>query len=442
MQIEWVRFDRERFNPKALAAVRQGAREGTLLDVATDQIFIGLFLRNLSQNLVVEENNLRLEFKPTSLFADYTVKEPARIRTVEQSNSTALVDNQYVAKIHRQLESGINPEIEIGCYLTEVARFANAPALLGSVELVEGDTRSAIGVLHAYVENQGDGWAVTTGYLDRYIDEQRLGPVDGMPRVTQEQAPYLHFVTQMGRRLAELHVALAAARPADLAPEPIGAAHVKRWTSDLKARAERVFERLADRRDGLKEGDRPLIDQLAAVRATLPDHLNALLPSDIVGLNIRHHGDFRLGQTLIVKDDIFIIDFDGDPRLPLADKRRKLPAARDVAGLVRSIDLSVNAALNRALSGGSDEQGRLTAALDEWRERATVAFLTAYREAMTDPRLWPKQAHSAESMLRFFLLDQAFDEVEYELSHRPEGLNAPLTGLLRILSSAESEAHA
>jgi maltose alpha-D-glucosyltransferase/alpha-amylase len=160
------------------------------------------------------------------------------------------------------------------------------------------------------------------------------------------------------------------------------------------------------------------------------------------GLNIRHHGDFRLGQTLIVKDDIFIIDFDGDPREPLADKRRKLPAARDVAGLIHSIDLSVNAVLSRALTGAPDEQGRLTAALDEWRERATATFLSAYRDAMADRRLWPEDRQSAEGLLRFFLLDQAFDEVEYELSHRPEGLHAPLTGLLRILSSTESEAHA
>ncbi|MEY9460098.1 trehalose synthase-fused probable maltokinase [Bradyrhizobium ottawaense] len=442
MQIEWVRFDRERFNPKALAAVRQGAREGTLLDVATDQIFIGLFLRNLSQNLVVEENNLRLEFKATSRFADYTIKEPERIRAIEQSNSTALVDNQYVAKLYRQLESGINPEIEIGHYLTEVARFANTPALLGSVELVEGDQRSTLGVLHAYVENQGDGWTVTTGYLDRYIDEQRVLSAGEAPRETQEQAPYLHFIAQIGRRLGELHVALAAAKPDDLAPEPIGSAHVKRLVSDLKARAERIFERLADSRDGLREADRPLIDQLAAVRASLPATLNALLPSGIGGLNIRHHGDFRLGQTLIVKDDIFIIDFDGNPRVPLADKRRKLPAARDVAGLIRSIDLSVNAALSRALTGASDEQGRITAALDEWRERTAATFLSAYREAVTDRRLWPEDRQSAEGLLRFFLLDQAFDEVEYELSNRPEGLHAPLTGLLRILSSAGSEAHA
>jgi maltose alpha-D-glucosyltransferase/alpha-amylase len=442
LQIEWVRFDRERFNPKALAAVRQGAREGTLLDVATDQIFIGLFLRNLSQNLVVDENNLRLEFKATSRFADYTIKEPERIRAIEQSNSTALVDNQYVAKMYRRLESGISPEIEIGHYLTEVARFPNTPALLGSVELVEGDQHSALGVLHAYVENQGDGWTVTTGYLDRYIDDQRVVPIDEALRETQEQALYLHFVAQIGRRLGELHVALAAAEPVDLAPEPIDSTSVKRLVSDLKARAERVFERLAESREGLREADRPLVDRLTEARALLSDHLNGLLPSETGGLNIRHHGDFRLGQTLIVKDDIFIIDFDGDPRVPLAAKRRKAPAARDVAGLIHSIHVSVNAALNRAPTGVSEEQDRLATALDEWRERATATFLSAYREAMTDQRLWPEDPQSSEGLLRFFLLDQAFNDVEYELSHRPEGLHAPLTGLLRILSSTESEAHA
>jgi maltose alpha-D-glucosyltransferase/alpha-amylase len=442
MQIEWVRFDRERFNPKALAAVRQGAREGTLLDVATDQIFIGLFLRNLSQNLVVEENNLRLEFKATSRFADYTIKEPERIRAIEQSNSTALVDNQYVAKIYRRLEGGVSPEIEIGHYLTEVARFANTPALLGSVELVEGDQRSALGVLHAYVENQGDGWTVTTGYLDRYIDDQRVVPIGEALRETQEQALYLHFVAQIGRRLGELHVALAAAEPVDLAPEPIDSAYVKRLVSDLKARAERVFDRLAESREGLREADRPLVDRLTEARTLLSNHLSGLLPSEIGGLNIRHHGDFRLGQTLIVKDDIFIIDFDGDPRVPLAAKRRKAPAARDVAGLIHSIHVSVDAALSHAPTGASEEHDRLAAALDEWRGRATATFLSAYREAMTDQRLWPADAQSSEGLLRFFLLDQAFNDVEYELSHRPEGLHAPLTGLLRILSKTESEAHA
>src|SRR4029077_10698846 len=105
--------------------------------VATDQIFIGLFLRNLRQSLIVEENNLRLHLMPTSRFGAYAVKQPEHIRAIEQANSTALVDNQYVTKIYRQLEGGTNPEIELGHYLTEIAHFANTPALLGSIELVE-----------------------------------------------------------------------------------------------------------------------------------------------------------------------------------------------------------------------------------------------------------------------------------------------------------------
>ena len=437
MQIEWVRFDRERFNPKALAAVRQGAREGTLLDVATEQIFIGLFLRNLSQSLVVEENNLRLEFKPTNRFDAYPIKEPEQIRAVEQSNSTALVDNLYVTKIYRRIEAGIQPEIEIGRYLTEVANFANTPALLGSAELVEGNQRSAVGVMHACVENQGDGWTVAAGYLDRYIDEQRVLTEDGSLRDTQDQAPYLHYMSQAGRRLAELHVALAKSDDADFAPEPIGPEQVSRWKADLQKRADRVFERLADSRNGLREADRPVVDQILERRPALPGILTPLLPSGTGGSNIRQHGDFRLGQVLIVKDDIFIIDFDGDPRLSLAERRRRAPAARDVAGFVRSIELAVTAALNRAPKGAPEEQARLTAALGEWREHATATFLTAYREAMTDRRLWPQAPQAADGLVNFFLLEQAFDEVEYELSRRPEGLSAPLAGLLRILSSAE-----
>jgi maltose alpha-D-glucosyltransferase/alpha-amylase len=443
MQIEWVRFDRERYNPRAFAAVRQGAREGTLLDVATDHIFIALLLRNLREVLTVEENDLRLEFRPTSRFSDKPVRQPERIRTVEteQSNSTALVDNDYVVKIYRKLESGTNPEIEIGWFLTEVAGFANTPALLGSVELVEGNQRSAVGIVHAFVENQGDGWTVTSAYLDRFVDEQRLLPAFEQPGKSEEQVPYLRYMSQTGRRVAEMHVALAAsAELAGFAPEPTRPEDVQRWIDDIMARAERVFEALKQRRDGIREADRPLVDEMLAQRASLQSRLNTLLPRNIDGLNIRHHGDFHLGQILIVKDDIFIIDFEGEPRRPIEERRRKAPAARDAAGLIRSIDYSVTAALDRALMIAPDEHGKLAAALADWRDRSTDAFLAGYREAMTNRRLWPSDPHAASDLLNFFLLEKAFYEIEYELSHRPDWLRVPLMGLLRILSEPASVA--
>ena len=445
MQIEWMRFDRERYNPRAFAAVRQGAREGTLLDVATDQIFIALLLRNLRESLTVEENDLRLEFRPTSRFADKPIRQPNHIRAVEteQSNSTALVDNDYVVKVYRKLEPGINPEIEVGRFLTEVAGFANTPALLGSVELVEGDnkSKSAVAVVQTFVENQGDGWAVTSAYLDRFVDEQRLLAKSEHPGESEEQVPYLRYMSQTGRRVAEMHLALASRDDLpEFAPEQIKPDDVKRRIDEVMTRAERVFDTLKQRRDSLREADRQLVDQLLAEHATLRDRLSALLPPGIDGLNIRHHGDFHLGQMLIVKDDIFIIDFEGEPRRPHEERRRKAPAARDVAGLIRSIDYSATAALERAAKVAPDEQGKLGAALAEWRERAVAAFLAAYRETMISQHLWPTDPLAARRMLDFFVLEKAFYEIEYELAYRPDWLRLPLTGALRILSEHGSEA--
>ena len=444
MQIEWVRFDRERYNPRAFAAVRQGAREGTLLDVATDQIFIALLLRNLRESLRVDElEGAQLEFKPTSRLLEQPFKPPVHIRAVEteQSNSTALVDSDYVVKIYRKLVPGINPEIEVGRFLTEVAGFPNTPALLGSVELVEGDKTSAIAVVHAFVQNQGDAWTVTSAYLDRFVEEQRLLAASEHPGESEEQIPYLRYMSQTGRRVAEMHLALASSNDLpDFAPEPIRPEDTQLWIQDAITRIERVCDSLKQHRANARESDRVLIDQLLAERANLRSRVSAMLPPDIDGLNIRHHGDFHLGQMLIVKEDIFIIDFEGEPRRSLVERRRKAPAARDVAGMIRSIDYSATAALERALNVAPDEQGKLGAALSEWRDRSTAAFLGAYRETMTDGRLWPAGPQAAEQMLNFFLLEKAIYEIEYELAHRLDWLRVPLTGALRILSQQPNEA--
>jgi maltose alpha-D-glucosyltransferase / alpha-amylase len=443
LQIEWVRFDRERYNPYALAAVRQGAREGTLLDVATNPIFIGLLLRNLQQSLTVEEGeqSLRLEFRPTSRFTTKPIRQPEHIRAIEaeRPDSTSLVDDEYVVRIYRKLEAGPNPEIEMGRFLTDVAGFANTPALLGSVELVDGNSKSAVGAVHAFVANQGDAWNVTASHLDRFVDEQRM--LSEQSGEGGDQSPYLGYLSQAGRRVAELHMALASnSELPEFAPEPIRIEDIKRWTGDILIRAERIFEALGKRRDRLKETDRPLVDRLLALQPTLPERLKALLPPGIDGLNIRLHGDFHLGQMLIVKDDIFITDFEGEPRRPISERRRKAPAARDVASLIRSIDYAATSALERARKVAQDDDGRLGAALDAWHDRATSEFLSAYRETIAHQRLWPSDPAAAEGLLTFFLLEKAFYEIEYELSYRPEWLRVPLTGMIRMLLQQSPEA--
>ena len=443
MQIEWVRFDRERYNPNALAAVRQGAREGTLLDVAADTIFIGLFLRNLAQTLTVEENGLALEFKPTGKFPGKNVRQPERVSLLEGEplSSSLMVDSDYVVKLFRKLESGINPAVELGHFLTEVVGFPHAPALLGSAELIEGEQRSAIAVVHVQVGNQGDAWTVTAAFLDRLLEEQRLLAVGREKRESEGLVAYLRHLSQIGRRTAELHLALATASGSpDLTPEPIEPQDVARWTATIVESAGRATQGLEQRRDSFGEADRAMLDELLALQDELPERLNRLMPSKISGLNLRLHGDFHLGRVLIVKDDVFITGFEGDIRRPIEERRRKAPAARDIASMVWSIEASSHAARERQLHLAADEHGRLGAALAEWVERAAAAFVGAYRELMTDSAIWAADAAAARQMVDFFLLEKAFDVLETELEQRPDAAPATLARILRILSQPAREA--
>jgi maltose alpha-D-glucosyltransferase/alpha-amylase len=102
--------------------------------------------------------------------------------------------------------------------------------------------------------------------------------------------------------------------------------------------------------------------------------------------------------------------------------------------VVRSIDYAATAAAARAVQSSPDEHGRLTHALDGWRRSAEEAFIGAYREFLTDARLWPSEPAHADRLLRFFLLEKVVYEVEYELANRPDWLHVPLTGLARLLT--------
>jgi maltose alpha-D-glucosyltransferase/alpha-amylase len=303
----------------------------------------------------------------------------------------------------------------------------------------DGGKRGGIATVHAFVLNQGDGWTVSAAYLDRFIDKQRLLAKENTAG-REEQAPYLRYMAQAGKRTAELHLALASnTELADFAPEPTQAADIARWSSEITGVADRVFNAMNQRRDTLRESDRALVDRVIVLRQSFNRRIASLLPPDIGGSNIRLPGDFHLRRFLIVKDDIFITGFDGDQSRSLEERRRKAPAARDLAGLIRSIENSVAAAFDRALRGAPGDHDRLAAALTLWGASAAGTFLDSYREAMTNARLWPADPHATDALINFFLLERMLVEIEDALLDRPDWLRIPLNALLRTLSETASE---
>jgi maltose alpha-D-glucosyltransferase/alpha-amylase len=432
--IKWARFDT--LGPaqsSAAAAVRRGPREGSLVDAGSDRDFIELLLKSIHSEQTISAGDQRIEFHSTAAFKEMPEPLIEKLHAIdrEQSNTTSIADSNYVIKLLRRVNTGIHPEIEIGRFLVE-AGFKNAPDLLGWAELIEGEQRSAIAVVHRFVENQGDAWAVTGAFLDRFIDEQRV--LAGEPAgESAELTSYIQRIRSIGLRTAELQRVLASRSDIpDFAPEAIEPADVAMWTDRLTDRCGQAFDMLRNRRDDLSDPARITVDLMLAQSESVAAYIQQLLPSQVDASKIRHHGDFHLGQVLIAKDDAYILDFEGEPRRSLEERRQKVPAARDVAGLIRSIDYSTTSALLRAHNLTPEEREGLTPKLATWREGATEAFWQACRQ-YSGEGLWPADDAAAVRLLEFFLLEKAFYEIEYELTNRPSWVHVPVDGTWRIL---------
>ena len=168
----------------------------------------------------------------------------------------------------RKTEAGINPAIEVGRFLTEVAGFANTPALLGTCRVRRRASSAARSPPSMrWSPNQGDGWTVTSAYLDRFVDDQRLLAADQHAGESEEQIPYLRIMAQAGRRTAELHLALAGQLRAHRFRA--GGDHARRCAAlDRRGAASAptaLFDALSQR-DAVREADRPLVERLLAQR--------------------------------------------------------------------------------------------------------------------------------------------------------------------------------
>jgi maltose alpha-D-glucosyltransferase/alpha-amylase len=420
-----------------IAAIRRGPREGALLQAASNLDFVRLMLGRLHEDAAGEKDGVKLRFTATEAFraAPLPPIEAARGVGVEQTNSSIIINDAFVLKIYRQLAAGLNPEIEIGRHLAKRG-YANTPEFLGSAEIeIDGQT-SAIAVLHRFVLNQGDGWTQTTTYLDRFFEEQRLLP--GAPPPPREaHGIYLARMQETGTRLAQLHEALSTA-DGDPAFEP-----KKMTKADLVAENKALLERAEQLLDQIQalsnvpDKAKPLVTALVSRRKDAIARLKAELPKEPLPFYTRLHGDFHLGQVMIVKGDVFILDFEGEPRRSLAERRLPGIALRDVAGLLRSLDYAGLAAIERLALTLPDAVSASVPLEDAWRQSVGKTFIDAYHAGIEKLPIAPSRA-AMESWLTALQIDKAIYEIGYEMANRPDWLHIPLIGFWKLLFDGEA----
>jgi trehalose synthase-fused probable maltokinase len=413
-----------------------------LRDALREPAFLTLLLKSIESGQIFRGNEGELFASPSSAFRSGPPAADLRAKLVsaEQSNSSVIFEDRYILKLFRQVGEGINPELEIGTFLTERARFAHAPAVAGSM-IYRGHDGSfrTLGILQSFVRNQGNAWEYTLGELETYFGRVSEGAPDGPPL-----GSYPDAVELLGQRTAELHVALASdAGQPDFAPEPFSDAFRDAFRRSALDQCDRVFRTLESQADRLPDPARESARQVRELRPAVEDRLRRFGSGLEGGTRIRIHGDYHLGQVLHADRDFVIIDFEGEPARPLAERRAKQSPLQDVAGMLRSFHYAAIKGMRDRLAGSEADGGNPAAAVaaraellpwaSAWKSAVSQRFLNAYLPAAESGHFLPKSEIAVRSLLDAYLLTKAVYELGYELNNRPDWVIIPLTGILDIM---------
>ena len=423
-----------------LAKLRRGPRVGALIDATQDQDFAQLLLTGIAQNAEIDVADGKIVHRRNADPAAFERAGEPRPVAVEQSNVSIVFGDSVIMKVYRRLRSGAQPEVEMARFLTNEGKFENMPAYLGAVEHHGEDGATVLAVAFAFVRNQGDLWDSLLAALQR--DFMNAGLISSeAPADAEEEKPFAVDLTMgeiIGRRTAEMHRSLAVpTENQDFAAEGTSPEDLEKWVSTARAEVSEMLEVLENAMHGLSGEAVDLAAQLLDRRERLMSRLDDCLGMTPSGGRTRIHGDFHLGQLLVAQNDIYVIDFEGEPRRSIEERREKASPLRDLAGMLRSIDYVAAAAVRQQAQMPPGQEGYAAERAARWRWLTIDQFLRSYRETMAGCPVAPTDPDFERAVLDLFLIQKAAYEIQYELSNRPAWVDIPLAGLIELIAGEE-----
>jgi maltose alpha-D-glucosyltransferase/alpha-amylase len=367
--------------------------------------------------------------------------------------------DRLILKLFRRLEAGINPDLEIGRFLTEETDFRHVPRVAGWLELRgRGSEPVTVAMLQELIPNEGDAWSFTQDALGRYLLRVLTGwgqgergvaevPAGNLvelaertpgPEVFDRIGTYLPTIRLLGERTAELHIALASGRGKDFAPEPFSELYQRSLYDSMRTRAKKSLRLLAQRLATLPEAERIAAGELLSAEERIVDRFKRLLSRKIAAERIRTHGDYHLGRVLYTGRDFCPLDFEGEPSRSLSERRLKRSPLRDVAAMLRSFQYAAYVKLFEEASAGVASP-ELLPELERWvlywERWVSAAFLRAYFDRARGASFLPPSAEERALLLDTFVLEKAIHELAHELNDRPAWVRIPLQGIRQILGA-------
>jgi maltose alpha-D-glucosyltransferase/alpha-amylase len=376
----------------------------------------------------------------------------------EQSNSSVQFGERLILKLFRRLERGINVDFEVSRYLAEQAGFDRIPPLLGAVEYSSGAGEvTTLAMLQGLVANQGDGWEATLDEFSRYLERcaaesgpppdietsglslLQLAGVEPSEEVRNAVGLSLDRAAVLGQRTAQMHLALARASddPA-FAPEPMSQpdwASLQQGMAGLAGEALELLERVLP---SLPAAAAELANTALAGRPALLASFASLSGVRSPVVKTRVHGDYHLGQVLTVKNDYYLLDFEGEPARSRGERREKQSPLKDVAGMLRSFSYAAHSGFLQFTERHGIVRDGLMPWVEYWEAWTCAAFLRDYLETADRASFVPQDSAEMELLLHSFVLEKACYELLYELNNRPQWVSIPLAGIVALLEDKRS----
>ncbi|MEU9214821.1 maltokinase [Streptomyces sp. NPDC048415] len=364
-----------RLAPALIGHVEEGPLAGrTVYEALYDPRPAGVLLEALRTQARISE--LRFERDRHQEIREDLVP---RLVTAEQSNSSIVYGDTFILKLLRRIVPGINPDLELPLTLSKEG-CARVPAPTAWMLADLGEETHVLGVLQPFIKGAADGWELALRELAKGED-------------------FSAEARALGRATAEVHMALARALPT----VTLGHAQMELLVDGMSERLEAAAQAVP--------ALRPYAPGLRTAFGALAD----LAAEGHTWTAQRIHGDLHLGQCLRSPTGQWtLIDFEGEPSKPLAERRMPHPTARDIAGMLRSFDYAAHS--HHPLVPG-------------WADTCRSAYCTGYAEVTgLDPRTDPVLLRACET-------DKAIYEVLYEARHRPDWLPVPLAAVRRLAAS-------
>jgi maltose alpha-D-glucosyltransferase/alpha-amylase len=438
-------------NTNRVIARLNGASEGMLYDCSSDAALITLLFETVAKRKILRNRHGPL-FCIGVTSGEWTFPErftgPIRTIRSERYSSSFVWNDSLHLKLYRRIEPGIHPEVELLHHCGGPNEgFRNVPGYIGSLVLRvrNGDTLT-FGMVSNFIANTGTAWNLAVDAAVKYLEHLLTLPANDtaaamVSMVDAENKPagqeaektlgmFAPVVDLIGKRTAGFHEALSdGTEKGEFAPEPFTSYYQRSLYQSIRSRTRHMVAALRQTMPRLPGADRDAAEWLVSNENAIISSFQIILKKSFPIIKIRIHGDYRLEHLLMAGNDCFIKDLDGRQDIAQSERRIKRSALRDLAGIINSFYAASRRALDTGLKVQEKQLLPLKPWVSYWFSCAASHLFTAYSRNIRTAKLLPVSREDRLTLLRFYLMDHAIDDISACASHDYSGIALPVDAL-------------